>query len=551
MRLLAFASFLTTIITSTAASENAGLQPPGLAPLIARANALFSSGQFNEASKAFSEAIDQSPADYLLYYKRATSYYSLNRHSAALGDFEKVLSLTSNTFDNAHLMKARIHLKDGDFELAQDSLAHYTKSKTDSSGTALQAQISEGKQMAGKMDRERRAQLWTACVDSASAALRYASHSVHIRQTRAECSLASGDVESTVGDLTRLTHLLPPTTSILSRIFRMSYFLLPPNPAAMNSLKQCLHYDPDSKPCLVLHRLSKSFEKGFAKLEELQAKEDWRAITQLLTAPGKNNDLMNRFDQALTDHASRESLLPPEPVSPSPTTTTGSTAAAGSKPNKPADLPVPIPDAFKSSPRRQTLVRVLCQSYTRLNNLPKVEIWCQELSQLDGCEDDVDALVGKGEVLLKKQEWEEAVRVLGDAFEKSGRSDRDIHSRLQRAQKLLKQSKQKDYYKVLGVSRDADTRTIKKAFRNAAKIAHPDKGGSEAKMAAVNEAYEVLNNPELRERFDNGEDPNDPMSNQGGNPFGGSGHPFAQFFQQSPPGHHGGFHQSGGFQFHF
>lgn len=39
-----------------------------------------------------------------------------------------------------------------------------------------------------------------------------------------------------------------------------------------------------------------------------------------------------------------------------------------------------------------------------------------------------------------------------------------IHGRLQRAQKLLKQSKQKDYYKVLDVSRDADAKTIKKAL---------------------------------------------------------------------------------------
>ena len=74
--------------------------------------------------------------------------------------------------------------------------------------------------------------------------------------------------------------------------------------------------------------------------------------------------------------------------------------------------------------------------------------------------------------------------------------------------------------------------------------AHPDKGGSEAKMAAVNEAYEVLNNAELRARYDNGDDPNDPMANQGGNPFQGGfpGH-FAQFFNGFPGG--------GGFQFHY
>jgi DnaJ family protein C protein 3 len=74
--------------------------------------------------------------------------------------------------------------------------------------------------------------------------------------------------------------------------------------------------------------------------------------------------------------------------------------------------------------------------------------------------------------------------------------------------------------------------------RKAAIKAHPDKGGSEAKMAAVNEAYEVLSKPELRQRFDNGDDPNDPMAQQGGHPFnqGGGGfaggNPFAHFFQQ-------------------
>ena len=61
-------------------------------------------------------------------------------------------------------------------------------------------------------------------------------------------------------------------------------------------------------------------------------------------------------------------------------------------------------------------------------------------------------------------------------------------------------------------------------------------------MAAVNEAYEVLTNPELRQRFDNGDDPNDPMAQQGGHPFQGGGfnggHPFAHFFQGG--GHHGG-----------
>jgi DnaJ family protein C protein 3 len=38
-----------------------------------------------------------------------------------------------------------------------------------------------------------------------------------------------------------------------------------------------------------------------------------------------------------------------------------------------------------------------------------------------------------------------------------------VQQRLQRAQRMLKQARKKDYYKILSVSRDADPRTIKKA----------------------------------------------------------------------------------------
>ncbi|KAG6872257.1 hypothetical protein C0995_011516 [Termitomyces sp. Mi166 len=539
MRLPALALFLFFSAHSTCGEPaSGGLYPPGLVPLINRANSLLSLGQFNEAARIYSEAIEQSPADYLLYYKRATAHFSLSRHASALEDFDKVLSLTSGTFDNANLMKARIHTRDGHFDLAKESLALYLRAKGTSDETKeLEEGINTGIEMEAKMERERGAQLWNACVESASAALRSASHSIDIRSVRAECALAAGDVDSAVGDLTRLSHLLPPSTTLLTTIFRLSYFLLSPSPAPLNNLKQCLHYDPDSKPCLTLHRLLKSFDRNFAELEELQVKEDHRGIIALLAGPvkGKKGDFLNKFDEALKEHTDRAQILPPQ------------LAARQHTPE------IPLPDAFKTSLRRQELVRALCKAYTQVGTRKEmIGKWCEELLGMQGCEEDVDGLVGKGEVLMGKQEWDEAVQVLSKAFKKSGQSNRDIHSRLQRAQKLLKQSKQKDYYKVLGVSRDADDRTIKKAFRMAAKKAHPDKGGSEAKMAAVNEAYEVLINPELRARFDNGEDPNDPMAQQGGHayPFTSGGHPFAQFFQQG--GFPGGFPGAGSqFQFHF
>ncbi len=65
-----------------------------------------------------------------------------------------------------------------------------------------------------------------------------------------------------------------------------------------------------------------------------------------------------------------------------------------------------------------------------------------------------------------------------------------------------------DYYEVLGVARDADAEGIKKAFKKLALKWHPDRHAegeratAEARFKQVNEAYEVLSDPEKRKRYD-------------------------------------------------
>jgi curved DNA-binding protein len=104
----------------------------------------------------------------------------------------------------------------------------------------------------------------------------------------------------------------------------------------------------------------------------------------------------------------------------------------------------------------------------------------------------------------------------------------------------------KDYYAILGVARDAGADEIKKAFRTLARQYHPDtaadKAASEEKFKEINEAHEVLGDPEKRKKYDRlgarweeaGEPP--PAGTAGGEAhgqefhFGGTG--FSDFFEQ-------------------
>lgn len=69
----------------------------------------------------------------------------------------------------------------------------------------------------------------------------------------------------------------------------------------------------------------------------------------------------------------------------------------------------------------------------------------------------------------------------------------------------------KDYYKILGIPRDATPEKIKKAYRELVKKYHPDisrNKETEEMLKIINEAYKTLSNPKLREQYDKQLKPN-------------------------------------------
>ena len=86
-----------------------------------------------------------------------------------------------------------------------------------------------------------------------------------------------------------------------------------------------------------------------------------------------------------------------------------------------------------------------------------------------------------------------------------------------------------DPYSILGVSKGADEKAIKSAYRKLAKELHPDKNKDNPKaserFSEITQAYDLLSDPKKRGQFDRGEiDENGQPRFAGGNPFGGGGY---------------------------
>ncbi|KAF7731796.1 hypothetical protein EC973_008311 [Apophysomyces ossiformis] len=333
-----------------------------------------------------------------------------------------------------------------------------------------------------------------------------------LRLLAAECHMAQGDMESAAEDLTRASQLMPSDADLLIKLAKINFYSLYETQGAISPAKQCLHYDPEQKQCKQLYRLLKKLDKELKGIQDdLEAKKYATAANKLIGTASKKglivtvDEQFDEFHKSLTSH--------------------------------------PIPKRLHLA-----CYELACRIYgqQKSKDEAKIDKWCSATLELQ--EDNVDALTYRGEIRLQAHEYEEAVKDFQRADEASDGQNRRVRHLLQRAQQMLRQSKRRDYYKILGVARDADARTIKKAYRLKAQEWHPDKYSGdlskeevEKKMADINQAYEVLSDEDKRRQFDNGFDPYEPENGQAGGP---GGHPF---HGQNPFAHfQGGFPFNGG-----
>ncbi|RIA95036.1 putative Co-chaperone [Glomus cerebriforme] len=472
-------------------------------------NEFFTNGQYDDALRSFGAAINQDPNKYLSYFRRAVTYLSMGRSTNALQDFTKILELKPD-FDQALLQRAKLYLKDGSLTEARRDLQKYLK-KNDKEIDAKQLlqSIDQAEKMIKDAEEALTKRKYDECIEFISKAIITSPRSSRLRLMRAECHLSKGEMEEGARDLSSASQLNPNDLDLLVRLVNLNYFILYDPKQSLQYIKQCIKYDPENKVCKNLKRKTKQFEDEVGRVSKHIEGYRFLAAVKMLIGTKESKGLIKEVDEELK---------------------TLKTLSEGKR----------------KSELLMKLYAWACKAYAEIKDKSKEAVkWCSETLKLD--ENNVEALISRAEVYILEENYEGAMEDFKKAHDLTQGQDNRASRGYQKASKLHKQSKKKDYYKILRVPRTSSKKEIKKAYRKLAQEWHPDKYRGdmtleqvEAKMASINEAYEVLSNDDLRARFDNGEDPNDP--NGGSQPFFYSdNNPFMQFARE-------GF-QFGGFPF--
>ena len=507
---------LGAIALSTSASQVAGLSSSDIptdlpvSQLISRAKASLASSP-QDALVYFDAAISRDPQNYLTFFQRGAAYLSLGRTAQASQDFDKVLTIKPS-FEGALNQRAKIRSRQGDWAGAKED--YKTAGKSGSEEYTELEEAEGAVQLA--IDAEKNGE-WEECVKQSGAAIAVAGLALDVRKIRAHCRFERGEVMEGVSDLGHIVQMSSDPTDAHLQISAMTFYSLGETQKGITSITKCLHNDPDSKLCSKLRRREKNLEKQLQKTQQLFEKRQFNSGVKFLVLDGEDPGLLQEIKDDFKEYQDQGII-------------------------------------HKNAPNGlyTSLIEKACEGYVEMNSHKKAQPYCQEALTLN--ENSLHALLFKAKDRIDSEDFEEAIRVLDNAEQHHGQSQK-VQSMKQDAHTRLKQSKQKDYYKVLGVDRDADERDIKRAYRKLTKQFHPDKAAAqgvskedaEKKMASINEAYEVLADPELKARFDRGDDPNNP-EHQGnpfqGSPFGGGGG--QQFFFQSGGGGGGQFKFQGG-----
>ncbi|XP_042328965.1 dnaJ homolog subfamily C member 3-like [Sceloporus undulatus] len=447
---------------------------------------LLAAGQLAEALSHYHSAVESDPKNYLTYYKRATIYLAMGKFKSALPDLSKAIELKPD-FLVARLQRGNILLKQGSTQQAKEDFEAVLRSNPDN--TEAKSQLKQVTELEFSMQEARtvfQKKNYLGAISFLDQIIEISPWDPEAKELRSECYLYLGNYNKAIMDLKPTTRLRNDNRAAFLKLSKL-YYYLGEHEKALIQVRECLKLDQDDKECFSHYKRVKTLAKQLESAEE--------------------HIKGQRYDDAIEKYKAAMKTEPAVAIY--------TTKAKGH-----------ICHCLSKSKRHHEAIDI-----------------CTEAHQLDPR--NVFILRDRAEAYILNEEFEKAIE---DYHEAKGIDDEneELKEGLERAQKLLKQSKKRDYYKILGVQRNANKQEIIKAYRKLAQQWHPDnfqsedeKKRAEKKFIDIAAAKEVLTDLEMRQKFDSGEDPLDPESQQGG-----GGHQWP--FEFNPFGS-GNFH----FKFHF
>ncbi|EAW08145.1 DnaJ and TPR domain protein [Aspergillus clavatus NRRL 1] len=433
-------------------------------------NKFFKDGNYNRAIEEFTKAIEINPSSSVYLSNRAAAYLSANRYLEALEDAERALELDPT---NSKIMYrlARILTALGRPAEALEVLSRVQPPASVTDRAAPEKMLRFVKQAEEILAEDRGVSMVVFCLDQARQLLGRG-----VKEPR-KWSLLGAEAQLKMGNENSLRKAQDIAISMLREnnqdpdalmIRARAFYGLGDSDQALKLLKMCLGLDPDMKSAIRLLRtvqkLTRTKEEGNNAFKARDYRKAIELWSEALAVDPQNKDMNAKILQ-----------------------------------NR-------------------------AQAYINLKEYDNAINDCSEALKLDPSY--IKAQKMRAKAYGGAGNWEEAVREY-KAVAEANPTEKGIAEEIRRAEFELKKAQRKDYYKILGVSKDASEQDIKKAYRKMAIQYHPDKNrdgeAGDEKFKEIGEAYETLIDPQKRAAYDNGDDLIDPADMFAGRGFGGMG----------------------------
>lgn len=450
---------------------------------------LLAAGQLTEALSHYNMAVDGDKSNYLTYFKRAAVLLALGRSKSALPDLERVIELRPD-FLKARSQRANIFLKQGHLDKAlNDYNSVLSSNSADEEAQRMISTIQEVKQNIATAEELFQDGQYQSVIDILGSAVELCPWSVKLREMRAASYQQIGELFKAIQDLRPTTKLVSDNTAGHLKISYL-FYAIGEGEDSLKEIRECLKLDQDHKECHKHYKKVKKLVRFFEDATKYMDKNE-------------HNDALFKLKAALKLESQNQKFV------------------------------------VKAKEK-------MCTCYLKIQNSKDAIKLCTETIELEP--QNAYAYCDRAEAYLLEDKLDDALK----DYQEAKNINNDLHRAkegIDRVNKLIKQAKKRDYYKILGVTRSASKPEITKKFRKLASKWHPDKyDGDDKKMAEkkfidIAAAKEVLTDPEKRAKYDQGEDPLDPDSQQGQgfNPF--------QHYQDFGDDFGGG--GFGSFKFHF